>query len=146
MERAPWRGRNRVVSGAAGTHREPLFLGSEPWGQGHTWLEKDLAQLLCCAQGQHPAIQGLCSVLTLTGRTGKEKEFKKKTTTGKWPQAPLPSQLYSQQHTQHKYLPLHLDLPGQVKLPWRLRVSVLGRRSCPVPSPTHPHSHVQGAV
>lgn len=109
-----------------------LVQSSEPWGQGHTQPEQDLAQLL----RQHPAIQGLCSVLPLTGRTEKEKEGKKK--AGKWPQAPLPSRLYSQQH----HLPLHLHLPGQGELPWGLR----GRRSCPFPSPTQPHSHVQGAV
>lgn len=146
MERAPWRGRNRVVSGAAGTHREPLFLGSEPWGQGHTRPEQDLAQLLCCAQGQHPAIQGLCSVLTLTGRTGKEKELKKKS----WEMAPTSPSLTAVQSATHSAQvspraprPPWAGSEGKVTLGAQ---SVLGRRSCPFPSPTHPHSHVQGAV
>lgn len=151
MEGAPWRGRNRLVSGTAETraqqpagHREPLFLGSEPWGPGHTRPEQDLAQLLCRAQGQHPAILGSCRVLPLTGRTGKEKEEKKS-----WEMAPASPSLTAVQsatHTQHWYLPLHLHLPGQVKLPWGLRVSVLGRRSCSFPSPTHPAAMVMCRV
>lgn len=43
MERAPRRGRNWLVSGAAepragqpAAHREPLFLASEPWGPTHS--------------------------------------------------------------------------------------------------------------
>lgn len=153
MEGAPWRGRNRLVSGAAETraqqpagHREPLFLGSEPWGPGHTRPEQDLAQLLCRAQGQHPAIPGPSRVLPLTGRTGKEKEEKKK--LGNGPSLPFPhSGTVSNTHSA-------LVSPPAPPPPWAGEVTLGAQSECsgeeillfPFSNTPSSHGHVQGAV
>lgn len=118
---------------AASRTQRALVPGLRALGNGHTRPEQDLAQLLCCAQGQHPALQGLCSVLPLTGRTEKEETNKK---PGNGPSLPFPHRCT----VSNTPSTLHLYLPGQVRVPWGLRMSVLGRRCCPFPSPTHPAS------
>lgn len=141
MERAPRRGRNRLVSGAAepragqpAAHREPLFLASEPWGPTHshsrTWPSPGPAPRHPRAL-QHPA-------------THWQNRKRRKKKLGNGPSLPSLT-LYSQQHTQHEYSPAPLP-PWQVKLPGCSECS--GEESLPLPFSNTPssHSHVQGAV
>ena len=145
---SPRRGGSRLVSGAAetraaaagGTHRalvRGLSRGGpgRTRGQSRTWpgaraVPKASSQLAEDRAG---------SILTLAGRTGKEK-------AGKWHQPPLSSRLYGLQSQRHVLsmsssfgisLP-HLHLPRQEKPPQGLRAGVLWRGACLFPSPTHP--------
>lgn len=98
--------RCRAQGWAASSTQRALVPGLRALGT-HTQPQQDLAQLLGPAQGQHPAIQGLCSILPLTGRIEKEEKRS-------WEMAPasLPSRC-TVSNTHSTSTPQPLYLPGR---------------------------------
>lgn len=151
MERAPWRGRNRLVSGAAEAragqpagHREPLFLGSEPWemdihGQSRTWPSSCAVPKASTQPSKDFAVS--CHSLA---------EQKKKKQTKSREMAPAFPSLTAVQSATH---PALVSPPAPLP-PWAGEGTLGAQNECsgeemlPVPFSNTPsiHSHVQGAV